>query len=88
MFDEINSRIKKSIPDATVYVVNPRQDNKHFEAIVISASFDSLSLVKQHQVVMNSVKDIMEKDRLHALALKTFTPAKWDANKSQYSGLI
>jgi len=83
MHETIKEKILESIPDATVHIANPRQDGKHFEAIVISASFEGVSLVRQHQMVMNALKSSFE-DALHAFALKTFTPEKWDANKDQY----
>ena len=78
MLDKIKERILEVIPDATVMVGDPRNDGVHLEAFVISESFVGQSLVKQHQTVMNALKEEF-KDELHALALKTFTPEKWDA---------
>ena len=83
MIEAIRSTILDAIPDATVYVLDPNQDGQHFEALVISASFESLPLVKQHQKVMNALKVAFETS-VHALALKTFTPAKWDQEKGLY----
>ena len=72
---EIKEAILKTIPNATVLVTDP--DGQHFEAIVISDIFIGLPLVKQHQLVMNSLKEQF-KERVHALALKTTTPEKWN----------
>ncbi|RAP32975.1 BolA family transcriptional regulator [Candidatus Marinamargulisbacteria bacterium SCGC AG-410-N11] len=83
MVTTIKSIILNAIPDATVFVLDPQNDGVHFEALVISDSFTGLSLVKQHQLVMNSLKEEF-KERVHALALKTFTPAKWETAKSNY----
>ena len=83
MIDLITSKIKDVLPSATVYVLDPHNDGEHFEALVISETFINLSLVKQHQVVMNSLKDEF-KQAVHALALKTFTPQKWNEVKHQY----
>ena len=77
MLDKIKTRILEVIPDATVMVGDPRNDGVHLEAFVISESFVGQSLVKQHQTVMNALKEEF-KDELHALALKTFTPEKWE----------
>ena len=79
---QIKETIIATLPDADVYVADP--DGEHFEAIVISASFESLPLVKQHQTVMKALKTKFE-TTVHSLALKTFTPAKWDAQKHNYS---
>ena len=87
MINEIKAILTKTIPEATVYVADPQQDGQHFEAIVISPLFETLSLVKQHQMVMNALKDEF-KERVHALALKTFTPQKWETEKERYKGVI
>jgi len=72
---EIKEAILKVIPNATVLVEDP--DGQHFEALVVSDLFIGMSLVKQHQLVMNSLKEYL-KERVHSLALKTLTPEKWE----------
>ena len=79
----IKCKIEEALPGAIIYVVDPHQDGEHFEALVISDTFVGLPLVKQHQVVMNALKDEF-KERVHALALKTFTPEKWESEKHRF----
>ena len=81
--ESIKMTILKAIPDATVFVEDPNQDGEHFEAIVVSPSFEGISLVKQHQLVMKSLKVSFE-TTVHALALKTFTPEAWEKVKDKY----
>jgi len=81
--DRIKEIILASIPGATVYVADPNLDGQHFEAVVVSPVFEGLMLVKQHQLVMNALKQEF-KENVHALALKTFTPSKWEEVKDQY----
>ena len=80
MIQEIKRIIEAAIPDAEVIVSDPNNDGEHFQAVVISASFEGLSLVKQHQMVMNSLKEEF-KEKVHALALKTMTPDKFSSPK-------
>ena len=82
--ESIKVTILEAVPDAEVYVVDPNQDGEHFEAIVVSPSFEGLILVKQHQLVMKALKERFSTD-VHALALKTFTPEKWQIEKSGYT---
>ncbi len=77
---EIESTIKATLSDALVYVSDPMQDNTHLEAVVISDRFIQMSLVKQHQTVMNLLKEHFNTS-LHALKLKTFTPDQWQQQK-------
>ncbi len=85
MIEQIEAMIQAAIPDARVAVIDPMQDGQHFEAIVVSESFEGQPLVRQHQAVLKALKTQLDSNVVHALALKTFTPAKWEANKAQYS---
>jgi len=83
MTDLIKQKIETALTGSTAYVQNPMGDQVHFEAIVISPEFEGMLLVKQHQLVMNALKEEFQ-DQVHALQLKTFTPEKWDQVKDQY----
>ena len=81
----IKETILSVLPDdSLVYVLDPNNDGEHFEALIISSSFDGLSLVKQHQLIMNALKSEFDSNTVHALALKTFTPEKWELKKDQF----
>ena len=77
MKNEIQDAITGALPEAQVIVAS--DDDTHFTAVVISPDFEGLSLVKQHQLVMGALKTDFDSERLHALQLRTFTPAKWAA---------
>jgi len=83
LIKEIEQTIQTAIPDATVYVQDPNHDGQHFQAFVISPSFEGMTLVKQQQMVMKTLKEAFN-ESVHALALKTFTPQKWDEVKGKY----
>ena len=76
--EQIKAIIAQALPDAEIIVRDPMNDGAHFEAVVVSPSFEGLNLVKQHRLVMGALKEEFEGD-VHALALKTYTPAKWQA---------
>ena len=42
-----------------------------------------MMLVKQHQLVMKALKEKFA-TTVHSLALKTFTPEKWESEKHNY----
>lgn len=83
--EEIKTAIHAAVPEAEVYVLDPMHDGQHLQALVISAAFEGMPLVKQHQMVMKSLKEAFV-GAVHALGLKTFTPQKWNEVKSQYQG--
>ena len=71
MVEKITQAILDVLPDAQVKVQDPHNDGQHFTADVASASFEGMSLVKQHQIVMNALKAHFDTDMVHALQLKT-----------------
>ncbi|HXF66552.1 MAG TPA: BolA family protein [Burkholderiales bacterium] len=56
-------------------------DGRHFEAVIVSASFRGRSRVEQHQLVYGALGGRMGED-IHALSLRTFTPEDWAARRS------
>ncbi len=83
LLDEIKAKIEAVVPQAAVYISDPMNDGQHLQAIVVSPAFEGMMLVKQHQMVMNPLKEAMAQS-VHALGLKTFTPKKWEEVKSEY----
>jgi acid stress-induced BolA-like protein IbaG/YrbA len=81
--DEIRKIIEGNIPQSKAYVLDPMGDGQHLQALVISPIFAGMMLVKQHQMVMNPLKEALA-GAVHALGVKTFTPEKWDQEKYQY----
>ena len=80
--EAIKQRIETAIPGTTAHVLDPMNDGAHLQAFVISPAFEGLPVFKQQQMVMTAIKDIFQ--IVHALGLKTFTPAKWNDVKIQY----
>ena len=81
MRDTIEAAIQRAIPDATVHVESP--DGTHWSAVVVSPSFASISLVRQHQLVMGALRAEFDTERLHALQLRTMTPERWSAEQEE-----
>ncbi len=77
--EDIEHRIRAGLPDATVRVSDYTGGGDHFEATVVSPAFEGKSRVEQHQLVYATLGDLMT-GPIHALALKTFTPAQWQQN--------
>ena len=75
--------IESCIPDSTAYILDPMNDGEHLQALVVSSSFEGKPLIRQHQMVMAPLKEAFASS-VHALALKTFTPEKWDEVKEQF----
>ncbi len=77
---QILNAILKVLDGADIKVMNPRKDGLHFDAIVIAQEFAGKSLIEQHQMVMDPLKDLFASS-LHAFSLKTYTPEEWERVK-------
>ena len=51
-------------------------DGQHFQALIVSAAFEGLMKVRQHQLVYRALGDRM-REEIHALSMQTLTPAQW-----------
>ena len=51
-------------------------DGQHFEAVIVSPAFDGKRLIARHQLVNKTLGALMGNE-IHALSMKTLTPAEW-----------
>ena len=55
-------------------------DGRHWYATIVSAEFAGKRLIQRHQRVYATLGAKMHTDEVHALSMKTYTPAEWAAN--------
>ena len=67
---EIESLVKKALPDAEITLVDTAGDSDHYSITVTSAQFSGKSRVEQHKMVMSALGGNMG-TKLHALAITT-----------------
>lgn len=72
--EEMKARIESAIEGAEAHV---RTDGHHFEAVVVAPAFEGMSRIKQHRLVYGVLREEL-REEVHALALRTFTPADWE----------
>ena len=53
-------------------------DGRHFCATIVCNGFEGLSRVRRHQQVYTALGDRM-REQIHALSMKTLTPAEFSA---------
>lgn len=49
----------------------------HYDVVLVAAAFAGKSLIEQHRMVNEAVGD-MFRGKVHALALRTFSPEQWE----------
>jgi acid stress-induced BolA-like protein IbaG/YrbA len=54
-------------------------DGRHWYATIVSGEFEGRRLIQRHQRVYATLGQKMHTDEVHALSMKTYTPAEWAA---------
>jgi acid stress-induced BolA-like protein IbaG/YrbA len=54
-------------------------DGRHWYATLVSAEFEGKRLIQRHQKVYATLGEKIKTDEVHALSMKTYTPAEWQA---------
>jgi acid stress-induced BolA-like protein IbaG/YrbA len=73
---ELQSLIARGMPCDHIEVSG---DGRHWSAVIVSAEFEGKRLIARHQRVYATLGQRMHTDEVHALSMKTHTPAEWAA---------
>jgi acid stress-induced BolA-like protein IbaG/YrbA len=73
--DDVRSYIAAGLPCEHLEVEG---DGRHFFATIVAVAFEGCSRVQRHQRVYAALGDRM-RAQIHALSMKTLTPAEWRA---------
>jgi len=76
---EIKILIETGLPGATVILGG---EGCNSQVTVISPDFEGKSLLQQQRMVYASLGDKFSTGEIHALSIKSFTPAQWESRAS------
>jgi acid stress-induced BolA-like protein IbaG/YrbA len=76
--DEIKDTLSKGLPVSLVETQDLTGGGDHWQVIIVSAAFDGKGLLEQHRMVNEVLKEPLADQRIHALSLKTYSPAQWE----------
>jgi acid stress-induced BolA-like protein IbaG/YrbA len=71
---EVEGLIATALPGSKVTVTDTTGTGDHFQATVTAEQFRGKTLVEQHQMVYAPLRDLMARNIIHALSLKTSAP--------------
>lgn len=83
MADPTPSEVERYIADALPCDhIEVQGDGRHFFATIVSSAFEGKLRVRRHQQVYDALGERMH-EQIHALSMKTLTPAEWAQSASQ-----
>ncbi|WGL60173.1 BolA family transcriptional regulator [Pigmentibacter sp. JX0631] len=80
---EVKQRIENGIPNTLCSVNEFSGGTDHYSVVVVSNSFEGLSSLKRHRMIMDLFKEEMETGEVHALTIKAFTQTQWENEKNK-----
>lgn len=76
---DIKALIEQGLPDAQVIMSG---DGCHAAVTVVSAQFEGKSMLAQQRMVYATVDAELKSGAIHALSIKSYTPAQWQVQQS------
>ena len=73
--EELQSLIAAGLPCDHIEVTG---DGRHWSAVIVSTAFEGLRLIARHKKVYDTLGTRIKTDEVHALSMKTHTPAEWN----------
>jgi acid stress-induced BolA-like protein IbaG/YrbA len=71
---EVEALIRAALPGARVAVQDLTGTGDHFQATVVAEQFRGKSLIEQHRMVYAPLQDLISRNFIHAVSLKTSAP--------------
>jgi acid stress-induced BolA-like protein IbaG/YrbA len=69
--EQVAALIRAALPDALVQVRS--EDNTHYAALVVSASFAGQRSIRRHQAIYQALGERMGRE-IHAMSIEALTP--------------
>lgn len=88
---EIEDKLRINFQPKHLAVVNeswkhnvPKGSESHFKIVVVSDSFNNISLIQRHRMVNKLLSEELSTS-VHALSIKAVTPAQWSSDSVMHS---
>jgi len=65
--------------------IHVKGEGSHYEVIAVDECFESMSRVKKQQLIYAPLMEYIQRNDVHAVSIKAFTPAEWARDKKLMS---
>lgn len=81
-----STEVKKILDEALdLQEIHVKGDGSQFEVIAIDACFETLNRVKKQQLIYAPLMEYIQRNDIHAVSIKAFTPEEWERDKKLMS---
>ena len=75
---ELKARIESLHSGTTAQVHDLTGTQDHWQVTIVSPAFEGKSMIDQQRMVMAILKSEIDSNEVHALTMKTYTPAQYE----------
>lgn len=80
------TQVKKLLDDALQLAeIHVKGEGSHYEVIAVDESFEGMSRVKKQQLIYAPLMEYIQRNDIHAVSIKAFTPDEWQRDKKLMS---
>lgn len=79
--DQLKARLETLAPGTFAEILDLTGTQDHWQAVIVSPAFEGKLMIDQHRMVLALVDAEVQSNEVHALSLKTFTPAQYERTK-------
>lgn len=65
--------------------IHVKGEGSHYEVIAVDVAFDGMSRVKKQQLIYAPLMAYIQRNDIHAVSIKAFTPDEWARDKKLMS---
>lgn len=76
--EQLKVKIEQIAPGTNAEIIDLTGTMDHYKAIIISPAFEGKMSVDQHRIVMKHLQTEIDSNEVHALTMKTFSPAQYE----------
>ena len=81
-----NAKVQQILDQAlSLQEVHVKGEGSHYEVVAVDACFDGMSRVKKQQLIYAPLMEFIQRNDIHAVSIKAFTPDEWARDKKLMS---
>jgi acid stress-induced BolA-like protein IbaG/YrbA len=81
-----STQVKQLLDEALQLAeIHVKGEGSHYEVVAVDACFDGMSRVKKQQYIYAPLMEYIQRNDIHAVSIKAFTPDEWQRDKKLMS---
>ncbi|MBD1576197.1 MULTISPECIES: BolA family iron metabolism protein IbaG [Vibrio] len=79
-------QVKQILDDAlALQEIHVKGEGSHYEVVAVDPTFENMSRVKKQQLIYAPLMEFIQRNDIHAVSIKAYTPTEWARDKKLMS---